>query len=95
MTKNEIPAAPTAQAPSVASPVEMQAEVSRLAEENPDDLLTVAHIESEDGAGTLTLEFCQLGDLASMVGEDEATYTVRIAGMKRAEFEALGDFDGF
>ena len=69
-------------------------EVSRLAE-RPDDMLTVAHIETDGGVATLILGGDQLGDFIDMVGEDEETYTVRIAGMTRAEFEALGEFDGF
>jgi len=77
-------------ASQAAAPVE----VSRLAE-RPDDMLTVAHIEPDGGGATLILGGDQLGDFIDMVGEDEETYTVRIAGMTRAEFEALGEFDGF
>jgi hypothetical protein len=65
-----------------------------LVEEKPDDVLTVAHISHEDSGSTLTLHHADLGNLVDILGEDEETYTVRIAGMPRAEFEALGDFNG-
>jgi hypothetical protein len=63
--------------------------------EHPDDLLTVANIEPENGGATLTLLAAGLGNLIDIVGEQPETYTVRIAAMTRVEFEALGEFDGF
>lgn len=60
---------------------------------SPDDLITVAHI-TLDGV-TLTLEINQLGDLVHLVGEEEQTYELRIAPMRRGDFEDLGEFDGF
>lgn len=71
------------------------APVAALVEEKPDDILTVAHVTQEEGSATLTLHSADLGNLVDILGEDEATYTVRIAGMRRDEFEALGEFDGF
>lgn len=65
------------------------------AQPKPDDLITVAHIECEGGAGTLTVDFDQMGTLGVLLGEEEETYTVRIAPMTRSDFEALGEFDGF
>jgi hypothetical protein len=65
------------------------------AQPEPDDLITVAHVECEGGAGTLTVDFDQMGTLGVLLGEEEETYTVRIAPMTRADFEALGEFDGF
>jgi hypothetical protein len=61
----------------------------------PDDMLTVAHIELEGSGSTLTLAADRLGDLIDIVGEGDNDYIVRIRGMKRADFEALGEFDGF
>lgn len=68
-------------------------ELPALRQPMPDDLLTVANIES-DGI-TLTLEINQLGDLVHLIGEDERTCTLTIAPMRRADFDDLGDFDGF
>lgn len=62
-------------------------------EPRPDDLLTVANIEL-DGQ-TLTLLLSDLGGLECFVGEAERTYTMKIAAMRRDEFEALGEFNGF
>lgn len=69
-------------------------EVSRPAEERSDDVLTVAHVTTE-GGGILTMLAASLGDLIDIVGDEPETYTVSIATMKRADFEALGEFDGF
>jgi hypothetical protein len=41
------------------------------------------------------VDFDQMGTLGVLLGEEEETYTVRIAPMTRADFEALGEFDGF
>lgn len=68
-------------------------ELPALRQPQPDDLLTVANIES-DGS-TLTLEINQLGDLVHLIGENERTCTLTIAPMRRADFDDLGDFDGF
>lgn len=63
---------------------------------HPDDVLTVASIKPACGGAALFLEADQLGDLIDMVGREEQTYTVRvITGMRRADFDALGEFDGF
>jgi len=61
---------------------------------NPDDMLTVANI-TVDGGNTLTLLAGDLGNLIDIVGEDEETYNVTITAMRRDDFEALGEFDGF
>lgn len=57
------------------------------------DLITVAHITRE--GVTLTLEINQLGDLVYLIGKEEQTYELRIAPMRRSDFEDLGEFDGF
>ena len=57
-----------------------------------DDSLMVAHI-TRDGT-TLTLKLSELRDLPHFLSEEQ-TYTLRIASMSRADFEALGEFDGF
>ena len=59
-----------------------------------DDLLTVAHVTT-DGGGILTMLAPSLGDLIDIVGDEPETYSVSIATMRRAEFEAMGEFDGF
>ena len=74
--------------------VAQQPAAPSVGEAHPDDLLTIANV-STDGGGTLTMLAASLGDLIDIVGDDAETYTVQIATMARADFEALGEFDGF
>lgn len=70
-----------------------QANVPR--DPKPNDLLTVANIEPIDGGNTLTLLASDLGNLIDIVGDEEASYRVHITSMRRDEFEAMEEFDGF
>ena len=60
--------------------------------ESPADPLRVACV-TLDGS-TLTVPVAQLGDV--LHGEDDQhTYTLTLKTMTRAEFDALGEFNGF
>jgi len=80
--------------PQDEEPIEIAPVVVAESEAQADDLLTVAHVTT-DGGGILTMLAPSLGDLIDIVGDEPETYSVSIATMRRAEFEAMGEFDGF